>query len=120
MIDSFITTDTNVESIRNHVLTLPASNPTASTSRCTTLQIPSKGKQLTSTSLKWKKQVMGSKKLDAQLRQLKSKVHVFGHSHINWNQIIDGVHYVQRALRYPRYTIHYSIHEHCAVKDKCG
>jgi len=45
--------------------------------------------------------VVGSKELDDQVRRLHSKVHVFGHTHINWNEVIEGVHYVQRALRYP-------------------
>jgi hypothetical protein len=45
--------------------------------------------------------VAGSSWLDAQLRILNSSVHVFGHSHINCDRVIDGVRYVQNALRYP-------------------
>lgn len=46
--------------------------------------------------------VAGAAWLDAQLRTLSPKVHVFGHSHINCDRVIDGVRYVQNALRYPR------------------
>lgn len=45
--------------------------------------------------------VSGSSWLDAQLRAVNSSVHVFGHSHINCDLVIDGVRYVQNALRYP-------------------
>lgn len=47
-------------------------------------------------------EVAGDAALDGQLRQLGAKVHVFGHSHINLDRVIDGVRYVQNALRYPR------------------
>lgn len=40
--------------------------------------------------------------LDAQLRRAGSSVHVFGHSHIDCDRVIDGVRYVQNALKYPR------------------
>ena len=43
-------------------------------------------------------EVMGSKKIDEQLRQLRSTIHVFGHSHMNCNTKIDGVQYIQYAL----------------------
>jgi Icc-related predicted phosphoesterase len=46
--------------------------------------------------------VAGSLALDDQIRALKSVVHVFGHSHISCDKVIDGVRYVQNALRYPR------------------
>lgn len=39
--------------------------------------------------------------LDTQVRVLNSVVHVFGHSHINCDRVIEGVRYVQNALRYP-------------------
>jgi predicted phosphodiesterase len=45
--------------------------------------------------------VAGASWLDAQLRAVNSSVHVFGHSHINCDRVIDGVRYVQNALRYP-------------------
>jgi len=46
--------------------------------------------------------VVGSLKLDEQIRSIKSISHVFGHTHINWNALIDGVQYIQLALKYPK------------------
>jgi predicted phosphodiesterase len=46
--------------------------------------------------------VAGCAGLDAQLRRAGSRTHVFGHSHIDCDQEIEGVRYVQNALRYPR------------------
>jgi calcineurin-like phosphoesterase family protein len=46
--------------------------------------------------------VAGCSALDAQIRRLGSRVHVFGHSHIGCDRVIDGVRYVQNPLRYPR------------------
>jgi hypothetical protein len=45
--------------------------------------------------------VAGSTSVEDQLRRLRSAVHVFGHSHINYDCVIDGVRYVQNALAYP-------------------
>jgi len=45
--------------------------------------------------------VSGSAGLERQIRELNSIAHVFGHSHINCDLLIDGVRYVQNALRYP-------------------
>jgi len=47
-------------------------------------------------------QVAGSAKLDQQIRAVGSTIHVFGHSHINRDQTIEGVRYVQHAMLYPR------------------
>jgi hypothetical protein len=46
--------------------------------------------------------VAGCAALDTQIRSLKSGVHVFGHSHIGCDRVIDGVRYIQNPLRYPR------------------
>lgn len=46
--------------------------------------------------------VAGAPALDQQIRALNASVHVFGHSHINCDQVIDGVRYVHNALGYPR------------------
>jgi len=46
--------------------------------------------------------VAGSEKLDRQIRAIGSAIHVFGHSHINRDQTIEGVRYVQHALLYPK------------------
>ena len=40
--------------------------------------------------------------LDAQIRELESKVHVCGHTHTTFDTVIDGVRYVQNAVRYPK------------------
>jgi predicted phosphodiesterase len=52
--------------------------------------------------------VAGCAALDAQIRYLKSGVHVFGHSHISCDRVIDGVRYIQNPLRYPRERHHLS------------
>ena len=44
----------------------------------------------------------GCTALDEQIRRLGSAVHVFGHSHINCDRVIDGVRYIQNALKYPK------------------
>ena len=46
--------------------------------------------------------VSGDPALDAQVRAVGSRVHVYGHTHINRDVTLDGVRYVQSALRYPR------------------
>jgi predicted phosphodiesterase len=43
-----------------------------------------------------------SRLLEQQIRELQSVTHVFGHSHINRDCTIDGIRYMQNALRYPR------------------
>ena len=45
--------------------------------------------------------VAGSDRTEAQLRAAGSSVHVFGHTHIPWDETIDGVRYVQNPLAYP-------------------
>eukprot|EP00670_Eutreptiella_braarudii_P010306 CAMPEP_0174308416 /NCGR_PEP_ID=MMETSP0810-20121108/1748_1 /TAXON_ID=73025 ORGANISM="Eutreptiella gymnastica-like, Strain CCMP1594" /NCGR_SAMPLE_ID=MMETSP0810 /ASSEMBLY_ACC=CAM_ASM_000659 /LENGTH=588 /DNA_ID=CAMNT_0015415747 /DNA_START=23 /DNA_END=1790 /DNA_ORIENTATION=+ len=42
--------------------------------------------------------VMGDPAIDQQLRALQSSVHVFGHSHLNVDEEVRGVRYVQNAL----------------------
>lgn len=46
--------------------------------------------------------VAGTALLEKQIRALKSITHVFGHSHINRDCVIEGIRYVQNALSYPR------------------
>jgi hypothetical protein len=48
--------------------------------------------------------VLGSEKLDQQLRAWGSKVHIYGHSHVNRNVTIDGVTYINNAFGYPAET----------------
>lgn len=40
--------------------------------------------------------------LDKQIRRLGASAHVFGHTHIACDRVIDGVRYVQNHLHYPR------------------
>ncbi len=45
--------------------------------------------------------VLGSVEIDRALRQLKPKIHVYGHSHLNRDIEIDGVRYINNAFGYP-------------------
>lgn len=45
--------------------------------------------------------VSGTTKLDEQLRAMGASTHVFGHTHIPWDETIDGVRYLQNPLSYP-------------------
>lgn len=45
--------------------------------------------------------VLGSVRLEQQLRGIGSSMHVYGHSHINRSVILDGVTYINNALGYP-------------------
>jgi Icc-related predicted phosphoesterase len=46
--------------------------------------------------------VAGSLTLDRQIRALNAMIHVFGHSHIDFDQMIEGVRYIHHAFDYPR------------------
>jgi Icc-related predicted phosphoesterase len=46
--------------------------------------------------------VAGALALDRQIRSLDAVIHVFGHSHIDFDQVIEGVRYVHHAFDYPR------------------
>ncbi len=43
----------------------------------------------------------GTLRLEAQLRAAGSSLHIFGHTHIPWDECIDGVRYLQNPLAYP-------------------
>jgi hypothetical protein len=45
--------------------------------------------------------VAGCKRLDRQIRAINSMTHVFGHSHIPHDRVIDGIRYVQSVHGYP-------------------
>jgi predicted phosphodiesterase len=49
--------------------------------------------------------VLGSTQLERQLLELRSSIHVYGHSHINRGIEIDGVAYVNNAFGYPNETL---------------
>jgi hypothetical protein len=45
--------------------------------------------------------ILGSTLLEQQLRRLGSRIHVYGHSHVNRRVTIDGVSYINNAFGYP-------------------
>ena len=45
--------------------------------------------------------VAGAQTIDAQIRQLGSGIHVYGHQHRNRNRRVNGVRYVSHCLGYP-------------------
>lgn len=45
--------------------------------------------------------ILGSNRIESELRALKSSLHVYGHSHVNRTKTIDGVAYVNNAFGYP-------------------
>jgi len=48
--------------------------------------------------------ILGSTRLERQLRRLNSSIHVYGHSHLNRHVKIDGVSYINNAFGYPNET----------------
>lgn len=48
--------------------------------------------------------VLGTTRLDDQVRAQRAKIHVYGHSHVNRRVEIDGVIYCNNALGYPNET----------------
>jgi predicted phosphodiesterase len=45
--------------------------------------------------------VLGTTRLERQLRLLNPSIHIYGHSHVNRNVKIDGVTYINNAFGYP-------------------
>jgi predicted phosphodiesterase len=45
--------------------------------------------------------VLGTRILEAQLRQWGASIHVYGHSHVNRHITLDGVTYINNAFGYP-------------------
>jgi predicted phosphodiesterase len=48
--------------------------------------------------------VLGTTRLEQQIRRLRPNVHLYGHSHINGEHLIDGIRYVNNAFGYPHET----------------
>ncbi len=46
--------------------------------------------------------VAGSSHIENQIRRLNSQVHLYGHSHLNQDDCVDGVRYINNAFGYPR------------------
>ncbi len=44
------------------------------------------------------REVMGSTRIDEQVRSVNAQVHVFGHSHMDVDRVTQGIRYVQHAL----------------------
>ena len=44
--------------------------------------------------------VRAGRQVEQQLRRVRSKLHVFGHTHINTQHDLDGVTYMQNAMGY--------------------
>ncbi|MFM0069042.1 metallophosphoesterase [Paraburkholderia aspalathi] len=45
--------------------------------------------------------VLGTSRLDQQIRRIGACIHVYGHSHVNRKVDIDGITYINNALGYP-------------------
>lgn len=45
--------------------------------------------------------ILGASILDTQIRQLGSRLHVYGHSHVNRHVTVDGITYINNAFGYP-------------------
>lgn len=48
--------------------------------------------------------VLGTTALEDQIRRLKLRIHVYGHSHVNMLRDIDGIRYINNAYGYPDET----------------
>lgn len=48
--------------------------------------------------------VLGSTRIEDQIRVLQPDIHVYGHSHVNRRVTLDGIDYVNNALGYPQET----------------
>lgn len=46
--------------------------------------------------------VAGSPSIERMIRKYDSRIHVFGHTHINWDRVLSGVRYVNWPLKYPK------------------
>jgi predicted phosphodiesterase len=48
--------------------------------------------------------VLGTDSLERQIREIRSDIHVYGHTHVNHQTSIDGVTYINNAFGYPSET----------------
>jgi predicted phosphodiesterase len=48
--------------------------------------------------------VLGSNRLERRVRAIGSRIHIYGHSHLNRNVQLDGVAYINNAFGYPSET----------------
>lgn len=45
--------------------------------------------------------VLGSSRLERLIRDIGPDIHLYGHSHVNRNVVIDGINYINNAFAYP-------------------
>jgi predicted phosphodiesterase len=45
--------------------------------------------------------VLGTSLLEKQIREIGSDMHIYGHSHVNRQAMLDGITYVNNAFGYP-------------------
>jgi predicted phosphodiesterase len=55
-------------------------------------------------SEKWLYPILGTARIEQQLRRLKPIIHLYGHSHINRKITLDGITYLNNAFAYPHET----------------
>ena len=48
--------------------------------------------------------VLGTSRLEEQIREVGSTLHIYGHSHVNANIVKDGIRYINNAFGYPYET----------------
>ncbi|MDO4904766.1 MAG: metallophosphoesterase [Lautropia sp.] len=48
--------------------------------------------------------VLGSTRLEEQLRRIRPDIHIYGHSHINRDVMLEGIRYINNAFGYPQET----------------
>ena len=46
--------------------------------------------------------VRGTDRLEVRIRTIRPDIHVYGHSHLNRDMVLDGITYVNNAFGYPR------------------
>ena len=57
--------------------------------------------------------VLGSAALDAQAKGSNSKIHIYGHSHVNQSVVIDDIHYNNYAYAHPKENLIARKRLHC-------
>ena len=63
--------------------------------------------------IRWLLPVLGTIGLERKVRELRSAIHVYGHSHLNRRVLLDGTHYVNNAYGYPHETHLSAKNLHC-------
>ena len=45
--------------------------------------------------------VLGTSRLERLIREIRPDIHIYGHSHVNRDVVIDGINYINNAFAYP-------------------